>query len=44
MKGLKTTIIIILVLAFGTARNVNAKGLAVHAWFHGLMLGAAFNF
>jgi len=25
-------------------RNVNAKGLAVHAWLHGPMLGAAFNF
>ena len=26
------------------ARNNNAKGLAIHAWFHGPMLGAAFNF
>jgi len=26
------------------ARNNNAKGLAVHAWFHGPILGAAFNF
>jgi hypothetical protein len=26
------------------ARNNNAKALAIHAWFHGPMLGAAFNF
>jgi hypothetical protein len=26
------------------ARNGDAKGLAVHAWFHGPMLGAAYNF
>jgi hypothetical protein len=26
------------------ARNVDAKGLAIHAWFHGPMLGAAFNY
>jgi len=26
------------------ARNNNAKGLAIHAWFHGPMLGAAYNF
>jgi hypothetical protein len=26
------------------ARNNHAKGLAIHAWFHGPMLGAAFNF
>jgi hypothetical protein len=26
------------------ARNNNAKSLAIHAWFHGPMLGAAFNF
>jgi hypothetical protein len=26
------------------ARNNNGRGLAIHAWFHGPMLGAAFNF
>jgi hypothetical protein len=26
------------------ARNNNARGLAIHAWFHGPMLGAAYNF
>jgi hypothetical protein len=26
------------------ARNVDAKGLAIHAWFHGPILGAAYNF